>query len=254
MSENMSLGEALNPFDLLGVTIESSESDARLAFRELALLAHPDKGGRAEEMRVLMHAYRYVVQQLAAVNRSTTVEDLERGFAIFCAEQKSDAEIRPAWLKELLDLSPGNEFDELFDRQWRDAHAHSDADALNAEVPWPAPSMSSGYGAMMAPSEYAALEGVPVKPVAYRASWESKNHATSAAAAAAASYTEFRRDVVAYSAPIGAESHKPSCTLGSSDYAAAFNLTPEVLPFAAAAYDVAVEVLLQARLAERGEN
>ena len=71
----------INPFDLLGVTIESTPADARGAFRELALLAHPDKGGRPDEMRALMQAYRYVLEQLEAVNRTTTVEDLEASFA-----------------------------------------------------------------------------------------------------------------------------------------------------------------------------
>ncbi len=238
----------MNPFDLLGVTIGSTEAEARAAFRELALLAHPDKGGRAEEMRVLMHAYRYVVEQLAAVNHTRTVEDLERGFAAFCLEQHKDEDLRPSWLSELLNLSPGVEFDDLFGRRWREAHGAHGAHEAMEEGPTssgPLPEIT-GYGSSMAPSEYAAPSGGRVEPVAYRATWEKGGVGT----VAPATYAEFRRAVVVHAAPRGADSLKPDCSLASSDYALAFNVTPEELPSPYGS-EAPIEALLQTRLAER---
>jgi hypothetical protein len=51
----------LDPFELLGLDHARCSSDvARAAFRDLALLVHPDKGGSATDMRVLTSAHRYV--------------------------------------------------------------------------------------------------------------------------------------------------------------------------------------------------
>ena len=255
------MSEALNPFDLLGVTIASTEAEARASFRELALLAHPDKGGQAAEMRVLMHAYRYVVEQLGAVNRTRTVEDLERGFATFCADQREDDDVRPPWLTELLNLSGGGrEFDELFHRRWLEAHeAVEDVEAVEEggdhDLLSGAQTQSSiaGYGSMMAPSEYAAPEGVAVAPVSYRENWEAASTpATTSTTSEAPRYAEFRRAVVLHSAPMATSSMKPESTLVLSDYASAFNATPEeLLPNAAYTAEAPVDQLLEARLAER---
>ena len=77
----------LDPYALLGVTIASTCQEVRKAYYELALHAHPDKGGSAEQMRIVHNAYAYVIHQIAGVNRTVTYEDLEKDFADFCASQ-----------------------------------------------------------------------------------------------------------------------------------------------------------------------
>ena len=49
----------LNPFGLLGLDYSASREEVRLAFKELALICHPDKGGDMEQMRVLYLCYKY---------------------------------------------------------------------------------------------------------------------------------------------------------------------------------------------------
>jgi hypothetical protein len=243
--------ESLHPFALLGVTIDSTPEEARAAFRELALLAHPDKGGRPDEMRVLMRAYRYVAEQLGAVNRSTTVEDLEAGFADFCAAQRQDEELRPAWIRELLQLGGGGaEFEAAFEARWQaqqQAQQQQDDTWVDEEQqqrqqqedPWNGVVAASaeGYGALMSPSEYV---GLPVAPVEYRPVHpivdepaQSQTQArTQARTQAQSTYTEFQMAIAPYSEPqaLASQAASRSTALHSVDYMAAFNTTPDAVP------------------------
>jgi len=55
---------ALNPYELLGVTIHSSLAELRKAYCRLALIMHPDKGGDPKDMDILKNSYEYVKEQL----------------------------------------------------------------------------------------------------------------------------------------------------------------------------------------------
>jgi hypothetical protein len=80
----------INPFELLGLTPNSSMEDARRSFRELVLVVHPDKGGDDNQLHILVNAYRFVKEGLSAVTESKcklqqkSVADLEKEFADFC--------------------------------------------------------------------------------------------------------------------------------------------------------------------------
>lgn len=51
----------IDPFELLGLSAStSSVDDAAAAFRDLALVMHPDKGGSARDMAVLVKAHQFV--------------------------------------------------------------------------------------------------------------------------------------------------------------------------------------------------
>lgn len=76
----------LNPFMLLGVSLDSTLQDVKKAYFELALVAHPDKGGSAEQMRTVQSAYEYVSLQIRGIGRGT-YEGAEEEFKRFCAEQ-----------------------------------------------------------------------------------------------------------------------------------------------------------------------
>ena len=76
----------LNPYELLGVTPNSSVSDVRKSYYALACLCHPDRGGTNNQMRTLYNAYSYLIEQVSA-NRSVTYDQLEDEFAQFCARQ-----------------------------------------------------------------------------------------------------------------------------------------------------------------------
>ena len=93
----------MDPFGILGATIHSTPEEAKASFRALALFAHPDKGGSPEEMKTLLKAYQFVMQQLNLVNRTNTVADLETEFAEFCKSQKdADIDLRSRELRELI--------------------------------------------------------------------------------------------------------------------------------------------------------
>lgn len=53
--------DALDPYGLLGVTPYAAAGDVRRAYYQLALLAHPDKGGSAADMATVSAAYRYAI-------------------------------------------------------------------------------------------------------------------------------------------------------------------------------------------------
>lgn len=77
----------LNPYELLGVSVNATVQEVRKRYYALACLCHPDRGGTNEQMQTLHNAYEYVVRQVA-LNRTVTFEEMERDFEEFCASQK----------------------------------------------------------------------------------------------------------------------------------------------------------------------
>lgn len=78
---------SIDPYGLLGATIDSSPSEVKRSYYALSLLVHPDKGGSAADMIMVHNAYKYVMAQVSEVNRTVTVEELEARFAAFCLSQ-----------------------------------------------------------------------------------------------------------------------------------------------------------------------
>lgn len=145
--------QLLNPYELLGVTIESSPSDVRKAFYELAKIMHPDKGGTSSDMDALYKAYCYVHQQVVSVNRDATVDTLQEEFDTFCKLQKDSP-------PPFVDIH--NDWAEEFSKAWSQTTPRWNS------------SEQVGYGDLMAPSEYqddgsvqpvsfADTEAIPVK-------------------------------------------------------------------------------------------
>lgn len=126
--------DSVHPYDLLGVSVDSTPAEARSAYYQLALLMHPDKGGSAADMRVLHAAYTYVVKQLEGVNRTRTLEDMEAEFEEFCREQKENGDPRGLF-QRMCDFPEEVKAREYFNRAW---------DASTTAV-WSA-SAARGYG------------------------------------------------------------------------------------------------------------
>jgi hypothetical protein len=230
----------IDPYQLLGLTIESTPADARAAFRDLALLVHPDKGGQSADMKVLLDAYRYVLAQLSAVNRTTTVEDMEATFAAFCESQREEDDLRPPWVRELLregsafDADRFNDAFHAFDGAvWTDdgVSAANDvggaADGTEADG---SPSAGAGYGPLMVASEYAAVDGI-VSPIVYTPTVAAVVAAAVESANAESDAYAFRRTVILYTQPRPCnDANLPrGHALHGSDYLDAFNTTPEPL-------------------------
>ena len=74
----------IDPYNLLGVTINSSPKEVKQAYYNLALLCHPDKGGCSKDMDIVNSAYRYVIEQIESIDFDLTFESLEEDFSKFC--------------------------------------------------------------------------------------------------------------------------------------------------------------------------
>lgn len=143
----------VDPYGLLGVTHASTCQEVRRAYYQLALHAHPDKGGSPAQMRVVQAAYEYVSRQVAGVNRTRSYEDAEAAFAAFLAAQRREVPCFMDVHAEAFDLPKFNDL-------WA-AAAAGGAGVLDAAA---AP---GGYGGLMAASAVGAgLEYAPVEAVA----------------------------------------------------------------------------------------
>ena len=78
----------INPYDLLGVNVDSSIRELKKQYYNMALLCHPDRGGNNNDMNVVCLAYNYIKEQLENV-KEDTYEELEDAFENFCKEQES---------------------------------------------------------------------------------------------------------------------------------------------------------------------
>ena len=79
---------SINPFELLGVTVDSTIAELKKSYYSLSLLCHPDKGGNADDMNTLAMSYKYLCDQLEHKTEKT-YEEIEAEFEAFCAEQQA---------------------------------------------------------------------------------------------------------------------------------------------------------------------
>lgn len=136
---------ALDPFALLGVTLDSSPVEVRNAYRELALQTHPDRsGGDGAQFRVVHDAYEFVTRNLEA---SVPVAQVVQRFEAFVLERKEEAVQAP-------DMS------EL----WREHLQHVKGQlsgTVDQDVdPWWASCVAAGYAVL--PSDAPESEEPPV--------------------------------------------------------------------------------------------
>lgn len=105
----------LNPYEFLGVNINSSLTTLKNIYYELALICHPDRGGKKEDMIILNNCYSYVKNQLENKkyeNISDSYLHLEDEFKDFCQKQE---EIIPSFSQIFEET---NEFVKEFNRKF----------------------------------------------------------------------------------------------------------------------------------------
>lgn len=171
----------IDPYGLLGATIDSTPTQVKQAYYALSRMVHPDKGGNAEDMIVVHNAYKYVMAQVTQVNRSVSVEDLEERFASFCREQVDAAEA-PSFRTLCMDADGADYrmadltvshidarmegFHRAFEAVSR-AEAEAEADAPPDTHMFSRASLSSGYAPQMEQSQYHGAEPREVAPIEY---------------------------------------------------------------------------------------
>ena len=84
------MSNCVNPYELLGVTIDSTMREVRKSYYKLSLLCHPDKGGSGEDMTCLHTAYIYVMEQIGFSEKKEKLEDIEKDFKEYFNKNKMD--------------------------------------------------------------------------------------------------------------------------------------------------------------------
>jgi curved DNA-binding protein CbpA len=133
----------INPFNLLGVAIESSHKEVRRAYYKLSLLCHPDKGGSKDDMIMLHNAYNYVMEQIEFSEKADTLENIEEDFKNFF--EKNKTEVPPFY--ELWKRSEEAEFLREFNKNFEEnKNNEMENNLLNSNV---SGVFSVGYGEFM---------------------------------------------------------------------------------------------------------
>lgn len=103
----------INPYEFLGLKVNSSLNDLRKAYYNMSLVCHPDKGGSPEAMVTLHTAYKYIKEHLDNVQEqpdsNKTYEELQKEFDDYIKEQ--DSMKPPTFLNvvaESLDIKPSD--------------------------------------------------------------------------------------------------------------------------------------------------
>lgn len=145
----------LNPFSLLGVSLDSTMQEVKKAYYELALVAHPDKGGSADQMRTVQSAYEYVSLQIRGIGKGT-YEGAEEEFKRFCAEQTDAPHPFPDIFAEAFNLPTFNDL-------WARAAGGGGAREVDEA------SLPGGYGDVMVASDISGAaeysHSIPDAPV-----------------------------------------------------------------------------------------
>jgi len=96
----------MDVYDMMGVTYTSSLLEVRKAFRNLALICHPDKGGNINDMMILKRSYDWICSQLETVELESNKGTFEEREAEFQAFLKAQSDIKLPTLNDInLDAS-----------------------------------------------------------------------------------------------------------------------------------------------------
>lgn len=109
---------SVNPYELLGVTIDSTTREVRKAYYKLSLLCHPDKGGSGEDMTCLHTAYIYVMEQIGFAEDRDKLEDIEKDFKEYF--EKNKIEVPPFY--KIWERSEEAEFLREFNKEFEEKH------------------------------------------------------------------------------------------------------------------------------------
>jgi hypothetical protein len=230
---------SLDPFALLGVSLDTTPEEVRQSYLELALIAHPDKGGSGEQMRMLTNAYRFVKAQVEAARDHRDRNRSTGDFAAFCRDVL--VESSREWDREvcaMLGEASGPGQPASFHREFDQLKEERGGRLLEA-------SLRGGYGDYMAASDVRLTQGCQRAPEEDdRNDGAGRPASTKRLCMVVVPFQEPVPDVAArgtvFDTPAGpadlqdysVRRANPNKALGLSDYRAAFNDTPEALPHA----------------------
>ena len=105
----------INPYELLGVTYNSSLDEVRKSYYNLALVLHPDKGGSKDEMIILKNSYNWIKNKLEIVNErgNKTSDEIEKDFDEFLKQQEDQ---RPPKISDVFADAIGISYQKFLDK------------------------------------------------------------------------------------------------------------------------------------------
>jgi hypothetical protein len=90
----MTAPSIMDMYALLGVNQDSSMTDVKRAYRQLALLYHPDKGGNVNDMRIIKNACDWICNDIDIINMENekgTYEERNAEFQEFIKSQEKSS-------------------------------------------------------------------------------------------------------------------------------------------------------------------
>lgn len=236
---------SLDPYGLLGVTVDSTPGQVRRAYYDLSRLVHPDKGGNAADMNVVHCAYKYVRDQVSGVNRTVSIEDLEERFAAFCRDQMEEPV--PSMCRIANDEGIACSKERVLASTIASFHRMFEALPVTGQG---RASHHDGYDIMMEHSEYHVPGALgPVAPVTFvpYCLKKSSRSAHRGQPPESSVYSPFETDIIAYHEPMtastdttmafsemvlskGLDDYGTNRPFEMTDYRTAFTTTHEPLP------------------------
>ena len=140
----------INPYNLLGVTIDSTEREVRKSYYRLSLMCHPDKGGSKEDMNIIHNAYLYVKKQIDFSECKEKLEDIEDDFKNFFEKNKIEV---PSFYK-IWERSEEAEFLREFNKEFNKKNKS------DININYVSNIFSDGYGKYMEEEEEKSLREV----------------------------------------------------------------------------------------------
>jgi hypothetical protein len=99
--------EEQDPYRLLGVSPMDSDDKVRRRYRELALEAHPDRGGSVEKMRDINLAYEKIVTHRERARKQEQQHALEQGEVAKTPPSRQVRPVRPVRSVGIADEAAG---------------------------------------------------------------------------------------------------------------------------------------------------
>ena len=78
----------INPYELFGITVDTSISELKKIYYDLASICHPDKGGNKNDMIIIKQAYEYIKKQLSNSENRLNLEEIQHDFDKYRNSQK----------------------------------------------------------------------------------------------------------------------------------------------------------------------
>lgn len=145
----------INPYELLGVTINSKKDELKKRYYELAILMHPDKGGDKDDMIILKNAYEFILREIETIDYSSSIQELtenaQKEYKKFCKSQENTI---PKFNDIFADAFNLDKFNDYFSNTLEMNTEENNYEPMHASI-------NEGYGDLMDTDQRIYKQGEP---------------------------------------------------------------------------------------------